>query len=282
MAQEMCKIHPDKEIIDVCVHCGRSVCVACAATLAGKTYCLECIKVIDASAAGQTKDVLWENRVEAGFFKALFTTWANLLLHPKKFFQNMPTKTGMKNPLLFALIWGSLAVIVSALINMAVVLSGAALPSLPQGAPIPPRPALVGSYVVLMILSPLLVLAGIFIISAIYHLVVLIFGGRQGFLATFRVLSYANALAVFNIIPILGPVFVTIYSIVLFIIGFKRVHKMGTARAVMAALLPMLVLFLIGFAAAFYLASQQALPQPAAGAMPSVTPPITPPANPGQ
>lgn len=272
MVQEMCKIHPDKEVIDVCVHCGKRVCSACAATLGGKTYCLECIKIVDASATGQIKEVAWEKRDEIGFLNALFNTWTEVLLHPKKFFSNMPTKAGIKSPLLFALICGSLAIIIAAFVNILVALSGAVLPNLPPGAPVPPKAAMVGSYVTIMILSPLLVAAGIFIGSAMYHLVVIIFGGREGFRATFRVLSYTNALAVFNVIPFVGPIFVTVYSIVLFTIGFNQAHKMGVVRATLAALLPMLFLFIIGFAAAFYLASQGVLPQAGPAALPRVTP----------
>jgi len=262
MAQEMCNIHSDKEVVDVCVHCGKKVCVSCAAILAGKTYCAECIKHIDATTAADLKPIAWENRGEEGFLAALIKTWKEVLFQPKKFFSSMPTKAGIKSPLLFAVIWGSLAITISAFINMVVVISGTALPNLPPGSVLPPKAMMAGSYVVLMILSPLLVTAGVFLISSIYHLIVLLFGGREGFKATLRVLCYTNAMAVFNIIPLAGPICVTIYSVILFAIGFKRAQKLSTAKAVIAALLPMIILFAIGFAAAFYLASHGAFPQP--------------------
>jgi hypothetical protein len=264
MAQEMCSIHPDKEVVDVCVHCGKRVCVACAATLAGKTYCLECIKLVDATAAGQVKEVPWEKKGELGFFRALIDTWTGILLRPKRFFQNMPTKAGIGNPLLFGMICGCTVVIVTALINIIAVASGAAVPNLPAGAPAEQRAAAIASYVVLIVISPLLVAGGIFLLSAVYHLAVLVFGGKEGFRATFRILSYTNALSIFNIIPVLGPIFVTVYSVILFVLGFKESQKMNTPKAVMAALLPMLLLFVVGFAAAFYLASRGLLP-PVAG-----------------
>lgn len=261
MAQEMCKIHPDKEVVDVCVHCGKSVCVSCAASLSGKTYCAECIKLIDAASVSGQKPIAWENRSEEGFFIALFKTWKEVLFSPKKFFSSMPTKAGIGSPLLFAVVLGSTAIIISALINLMVVISGTALPNLPPGSTLPPKAAMVGSYVVLMIISPLLVVAGVFLISLIYQAVVLIFSGREGFKATFRVLCYTNALSIFNIIPLVGPIFVTIYSVILFAIGFKHAQKMSTFRAVSTAVLPMILLFAVGFAAAFYLASQGAIPQ---------------------
>jgi hypothetical protein len=52
--------------------------------------------------------------------------------------------------------------------------------------------------------------------------------------------------------------------VILFVLGFKESQKMNTPKAVMAALLPMLLLFVVGFAAAFYLASRGLLP-PVAG-----------------
>jgi len=265
MAQEMCKIHQDKEVVDVCVHCGKSLCPSCAAVLSGKTYCLECIKHVDANIAANPKAIAWENRSEVGFLKGLLGTWKEVFFHPKKFFSEMPVKTSIASPILFALVWGSLAIIITAFVNMLVVLSGTALPNLPAGTALPPKMVMVGSYVVLMIISPLLVLAGVFLISCIYHLVVLLFRGKEGFRATLRVLCYTNALAIFNIIPIAGPIFVTLYSIILFVIGFKRAHKMNTGKAVIVALLPMIILFIIGFAAAFYLASQAPAAAPVAG-----------------
>jgi len=260
MSQEMCKLHPDKEVVDVCVHCGKSVCVSCAASLSGKTYCSECIKTADVNAAGQADTIAWENRAEIGFVKALLSTWKNVLFNPKKFFSDMPVKAGIRSPLLFALIWGSVAIIISAFINLVMVLSGASLQNVPPGAQVPPKAMMAGSYAVLMVISPLLVAAGVFVISAIYHLMVLIFGGKEGFRATFRVLAYTNALSIFNIIPLVGPIFVTIYSVILFVIGFKRAQKLNTVKAVVVALLPMIILFIVGFIAAFYLASRGVIP----------------------
>ncbi len=181
-------------------------------------------------------------------------------MHPKKFFSDMPTKAPIREPFIFALICGSASIIISALVNIIVVLSGAQPANLPPGSSTPSNAALIGSYVTLGVISPVLVAAGVFIGAGLYNLVVFLFGGREGFRATFRVLSYTNALAVFNVVPFLGPIFVTIYSVVLFSIGFKSAHKMGTLKAVMAALLPMLVLFIIGFFIAFFMASQGALP----------------------
>jgi len=274
MAQEMCSIHPDREVVDVCVHCGKRVCTACAASLAGKTYCLECIKVVDPNISNQAGQVVWERRGEVGFLSALYATWLNLLLHPKKFFQDMPIKAGIGGPLLFALICGCTAVIAAALINTVAVLSGVTPPNMAAGAA--SKPAMILSYVMLMALSPILVSAGIFVLAGIYHVTALMFGGREGFNATFRVLSYTNALALFNIIPLAGPIFVTVYSLILFAIGFKHVQKMSTTRAVVTALLPMLVLFVIGFAVAFYLAAQGGAIPPLQAPAAVPPPPVTP------
>jgi len=242
---EMCNIHTDKEVVGTCINCGKGVCADCISTISDKTYCQDCAKTLDLGPAGDKKALEWENRGNAGLFNTLFKTWFNIVFHPKEFFSNMPTSGGLKMPLIFAVIWGGLAVIISGVINLGLQASGN-LP-IPAGAEAPSGVVLTTTYLVLIVLSPLLVALGLFIGAGIYQLSVLIFGGRKGFEPTFRVICYVNAVSVFNLIPIVGPLFVTIYSVVLFCLGFKRVHQMSTVKAVFAALLPMIALFLLAF-----------------------------------
>ena len=213
--------------------------------MAEKSYCKECSSSLDLNAVGDRKSVDWDKKGEMGIFKAAGKTWLNILQHPKQFFSGMPVSGGIKSPLLFGLIWGSIAVMVSGIVNLILQLSGAVAP--PPGIEAPAQGAMVGAYLILIVFAPLLVAIGLFVGSGVYHLGVMLFGGRKGFEATFRVICYTNAIAVFNLIPVLGAIFVTVYSVVLFCLGFKKAHGMTTAKAVLAALLPMIVLFGLGF-----------------------------------
>lgn len=115
-----------------------------------------------------------------------------------------------------------------------------------------------GVMVVLTIVSPLLVLIGIFITSGILHVCLLITGGeKNGFEATFRVVAYATgATAPFQLIPLCGGLIGGIWAIVAQVIGAREMHETTTGKALLAVLLPMifccgcaLVIFFFGIGA---------------------------------
>ncbi len=246
---EMCKIHIDKEVIGTCLNCGKGVCAVCVTTIEDKTYCNDCTKILNLDAQDKKEVVAWENKAQIGFWKALIKTWFNVIFHPKKFFSNMPTTGGLKTPLLFGIIWGSLGVIIGGVLNLILQTKGIITP--PPGVEAPSKNILMASYPIVVVMGPILVVLGLFIAAGVYHVSVLIFGGRKGFQPTLRVVCYTNALSVFNLIPIVGPIFVTAYSVVLFCLGFKRAHQITTIKAVFAALLPIILLFIVGFTGAF-------------------------------
>lgn len=99
---------------------------------------------------------------------------------------------------------------------------------------------------------------GEFIGAAIYHVGVMIFGGRGGYPGTFRAMVYSKApvyvFVVLGIIlmavnPMLIPVGViviigaVIWAFVLIVIGFREIHGMTTGTAFGAAILPTAVAF---------------------------------------
>jgi hypothetical protein len=106
-------------------------------------------------------------------------------------------------------------------------------------------PFLMGGFglVLQVIFAPIFVILGLFIVSAIVHLFLLMLGGaRRGFEATFRVMCYGEAAAVINIIPLCGGFVSGIYYMVLAIIGLAAAHGIGRGTAAAAVLLPLVVL----------------------------------------
>ena len=56
---------------------------------------------------------------------------------------------------------------------------------------------------------------------------------RKNFQATFRVLSYAEAPAVFSWLPVVGLI-LSLYTVVLGVIGIKKVHETTLKKALLA------------------------------------------------
>jgi hypothetical protein len=83
-------------------------------------------------------------------------------------------------------------------------------------------------------------------------------GKKKGFETTFRAFSYANSARLFYaipffIIPFLAPILyfaLNIYHLVLIIIGVRESHGISTGRAVLAVLLPLIVIVGLGILAA--------------------------------
>lgn len=94
-----------------------------------------------------------------------------------------------------------------------------------------------------LVITPVQVLLGLFIGTAIVHLGLMIVGGaNSGFEATFRVLAYATgALAPLQIIPVLGPFVAGVWGLVLEVIALKELHETTGGKAAFAVLAPLLL-----------------------------------------
>jgi hypothetical protein len=202
----------------------------------------------------------WENRQQLGLVKAWLDTVSLLIAKPSEAFTMMRPEGGMMDPLLFGLIGSCAGAVVSILFQTF-------MRSIPGfgGGPNDLFHALGVSHVTFMIiyavLSPVLVVMGLFIGSAILHLCLMLLGGaNRSFETTFRVVCFTGGAAnLFSMIPICGGIVALIYSIVLECIGLTRAHQTTTGKALMAIFLPLiaccgvciiLAILLSGFGAA--------------------------------
>ena len=97
--------------------------------------------------------------------------------------------------------------------------------------------------IIYAVLSPLLVLLGLFIGSAILHLCLMLVGGaNRSFETTFRVVCFSSGAAnLFSMIPMCGGLITAVYQVVLDCIGLTRAHQTTTGKALMAIFLPLIV-----------------------------------------
>jgi hypothetical protein len=183
----------------------------------------------------------WENREQIGFFKAFFHTVSLLITRPGEAFTMMRVEGGLMDPLLFGLIGGCAATVVS--IFFQVLLES--IPNYPSHSEafnlFGLAPWVMAS--IYAAVSPVSVLLWLFIGSAILHLCLMLVGGaNRSFEATLRVVSYASGAGnLFSMIPVCGWLIAIIYLIVLACIGLTRAHQTTTGKALLAIFLPMFV-----------------------------------------
>ncbi|HEV3394138.1 MAG TPA: YIP1 family protein [Chthoniobacterales bacterium] len=180
----------------------------------------------------------WDERHTKGFFSAFIETLQMVLTRPGEAFTAMRREGGLGEPLIYALIGGTLGTMVGLFYRFALqsVFAGFgrtdALNHLLGGA----------ALILVMIISPLLVVIGTFIVSAILHLCLMIVGGaKQSFETTFRVVCFSGgSVNPLQLIPICGGLITFVWGLILYCIGLARSHEIETGRAVIAVLLPLI------------------------------------------
>jgi hypothetical protein len=196
---------------------------------------------VAAAAAAPASGLPWERRQQLGLVKAWLDTVSLLISKPGEAFTMMRPEGGLTDPLLFGLIGGCAGTIVSILFQGLM----QSIPAFGAGNDFF-RAAGISHWAFILIyaaLSPLLVILGLFIGSAVLHLCLMLVGGaNRSFETTFRVVCFAGGAAnLFSMIPMCGGLIAAVYNIVLNCIGLSRAHQTTTGKALMAIFLPLIV-----------------------------------------
>jgi hypothetical protein len=192
------------------------------------------------SVEGQVREISaeeytpWESG--GGFIAAFFKTTQEVLFSPSRFFKKISSGEGYWAPLLYGLIAGIIG-------------QGAAIfwlwLMMAQFIPMERLPFQY-SISILQIIVPLPFQEAIamFIGSGIIHLCLMIVRGNNGgYKTTFRGIAYSYSAYLFGIIPFIGLLIGGVYAVILTIIGVREGHGISTGKAVLAVLLPVIVIF---------------------------------------
>jgi hypothetical protein len=190
-------------------------------------------------AAAPRSGLPWDERRSKGWLNAFIETLQIVLLRPIDAFTAMKREGGLGEPLLYAVIGGTFGGVFAVTYNFV----------LRSFSPFVDREGALAHFfagmgwVLLLILTPLFVVLGMFIASAILHLCLMIVGGaKQSFETTFRVICFVEGSASpLLVIPFCGGLICGIWKIVLYCIGLARSHETDTGRAVIAVFLPLIV-----------------------------------------
>ena len=180
----------------------------------------------------------WDDRENVGFFNALIDTWKQVMFTPVKFFSKMPREGGLAGPLLYGFILGEIGFLFSLMWEGMSVF----IPPFVDRNGFGDVVGEAAGITFLFFASPAIVLAVLFIFSALLHVCLLIVGGAQRpFETTFRVICYASSTDLLEIVPCCGWFAGFIWNLVLTIIGIRETHEITTARAALAVLLPAMI-----------------------------------------
>jgi hypothetical protein len=192
------------------------------------------------SVEGQVREISseeytpWESG--EGFIGAFLKTTQEILFSPTKFFKKAAAGEGYWSPLIYGLITGIIGNGCAILWFWLFVAQLIPLDRIPFQYSL--------SILRLIIPLPFQVAVAIFVVSAIIHLCLMLIGGNnQKYKATFRAVCYSYSAQLLNIVPFIGSLIGFVYMIILFILGVREGHGIGTGKAVLAVLLPVIVIF---------------------------------------
>ena len=188
----------------------------------------------------------WERRDEIGTATALVETTQAVLLRPSEFFRQMPVVGGLGGPLVYGLVLGYIGVVARAVYDLVFSsVLGSAMSGLSPDPQLQPFLKLLeggggvlGLAVALVIGIPMMAIA-MFLTTGVLHVFLMMLGAAsRGFEATFRVVAYAQATALLNVIPFCGSLLAGLYALVLIVIGLTEAQQTSAGKALLAVLLP--------------------------------------------
>jgi hypothetical protein len=238
---------PDTGAMVTCPQCGfeqpeTDECIKCGIVISKYVQFQEMARSVEGQVREISKEEYtpWESG--EGFFKAFFQTTREVLFSPTKFFKKISFGEGYWAPLIYGLITGIIGngfTIFWLWLFMA------------QFIPMDRIPFQY-SLSILQLIIPLPFQQAIFMFigSAIIHLCLMIVrGNNNGYKTTFRAISYSYSGYLFGIIPFIGMIIGGIYAFILTIIGVREGHEISTGKAILAVLLPAIVIFGLVFIA---------------------------------
>lgn len=187
----------------------------------------------------------WEERSRVGFVEALIQTVRLLVTDPNEAFSRMRPDGDLTSPMLFGILVSWVSMLLSQFWSFLLSSSfrGAfgGAEGLEELFRTPSVPELVG----LFVLWPVIFVVIVFIGSAIVHLCLLLVGAmersEQGFEGTVKVYLYSTVAWLAMIVPFVGGLVATLWSLVLQVLGYATVHRTSQGRALIAVLIPTIV-----------------------------------------
>jgi hypothetical protein len=218
-----------------CPHCGKEV-------ADNQVYCQYCGVLLAEPAvrvSGERSRTAWEDRESLGFLTGLLRTLRETVFSPSQFFKKMSVTGGLTDPLLYAMIVGMAGLTFFYFWDVLLhnPLRSYMTPEL-RAAADRNLISTIGT-VVVAVLTPFVLIFWLFLVSGMLHIFLLVVrGGRAGFEATFRVVSYSISPFVFLIIPVCGMPITSLWIMTLAIIGLKQTHEISGGKAAFAVLFP--------------------------------------------
>ncbi|MGC9328956.1 MAG: YIP1 family protein [Candidatus Hinthialibacter sp.] len=261
-----CYYHSRNEATQICKQCKRDICNSCVIFVEGEPFCQLCwdqqishIRNLQKVQQEIHREIPWQRWRDIGAVKAFFETAGLVVFQPVLFFSHLPSGKEIASPLIFAIIcimlfWYPINVVYIKFIFPAALetISMEQTPS--PSSESEPLPADFQqdaahwiksiSNVQILTMPFHFLLSNIFLASLLQHFLITFFRGKEGYIATFQIRCYAMIAQSLLLIPFIGIVLAEFGSLFVCLRGFQVVQKLTFAKALCAALAPIMISFM--------------------------------------
>ncbi len=276
----MCDAHPQTPALAGCAQCGRYVCRQCRVIdkQSGLGLCVGC--KTSGMGGASTGDVSQQagrhingkrstdtsNHKNSPFRALLIDDDAppptgesephtvseypsavkNILVNPILFFRQMALEGNLSHVVALGVLCSVLGTFVSFLWAPLMPEAQSELLLLQEQLALP-LPAI---YIGVLLALPFAAIIEIFIYALAVHLSLTVIGnGSKGFVAAFKVASYAMVSKLALVIPMAGGILALAFFVSLLVLGTRYVHRLPLNRTILAVLVPVLILMFFGVVA---------------------------------
>ncbi len=198
----------------------------------------------------RSKGTPWERRSQLGLWPSIKQTLSSFMFSPKRSYEAMAVGGGLREPLAFGLLAGSIGEMFTFFWQFVIASRGGVIAS--GGLPLVVSSPLF--FLLLILLAPVLTAISLFVWSFILHVLLFVVrGNKNGFEATFRVMAYSQAAQVWSVIPFVGGPIGWCWRVVIQVIGLKEAHRISYGKVFVALLLPVALFVVMGVALALFL-----------------------------
>ena len=177
----------------------------------------------------------------------------SVLVDPQKFFKQLKKEKGLRPAFVYFTITLAVGMLRSAIINF--IMQGAISAFAGPGITLSTFAIFAISIIGFMLALPMSFLG-----AGILHIWIILFGGKAKYEKSYQLMVYSGTPSrLFSWIPVVGY-FLWIYDLVLLVIGVQKTHKVNFPKALLIALLPvvlviMAVIIIIVFGISAYMLS---------------------------
>lgn len=184
-----------------------------------------------------TDPVPWERQDAYGFFPALILTLRKILFQPLDFFGNLPEGRPKSKALVFNLLISEFLLLIDFMWTLVGLRTRIGSPGQHDALSVLGSSPL--SFLLALLLVPLVISIGIYLDAWVTHLLLILFRStKKSFDETFRVLCYSAAPTVLTAVPVAGQLLspvILVWYMALQAIGLKKCHE-GAYTQTLAAI----------------------------------------------